>query len=377
MKRVLQFIETTGPGGAETIFLSLLAGLNEKDWEVVPLVTGTGWLKTRIEELGFLPSELPTGGSFDFRLLSGIKALIRKESIDLVHTHLQGATVYGTLAAALAGIPVVATFHGFPDLDFGGATGWLKTGLLRRSGTHFAFVSDALRRDALEVGLVPPQRAEVIGNGIDTAVFGPSLDRDDGHEAPDGSPRPGPFLVGAVGNVRPAKDYGNLIRAAARLQMEAPGRFRFLIYGQKTDPLYSELIALRGEFGLTEAQVSFEGFCDDVPGAMAGLDCLAIASNSEGFSLAAIQAMSSGVPVVATRCGGPEEIIDDQVDGLLVPAADPEGLAAGLRLVSESLGLRGALVGAARRKVEERFSLAAMISKYERVYRKVLQAEGT
>ena len=288
MINTLQLIETTGPGGAETVFLSLLEGVPEDKWPMTPVLTGPGWLKTQVESLGYSPIEEKTGGSFDLRFLRALRRRIRENSIQLVHAHMLGAAVYATLALAGKRVPLVATFHGFPDLDLPGINGALKRHTLRNSSGTFVFVSEALREEAVQRGIVRPERSTVIHNGVDLSAFDPTLSKALGPECGEEAP---PYTVGSVGNLRPAKDYGNLIRAAGILHTRSPGKFVFQIVGQRSEPLYSELLALRENLGLDDSNVSFAGFRDDIPKIMAELDCLAISSSSEGFSLVAIQAM--------------------------------------------------------------------------------------
>jgi glycosyltransferase involved in cell wall biosynthesis len=93
-----------------------------------------------------------------------------------------------------------------------------------------------------------------------------------------------------------------------------------------------------------------------------------VSSHSEGFSLAAVEAMAAGLPVVATRCGGPETIVEHGVTGLLVPAGQPAELAHGLRRLSEDPVLRARLGSAARASAAERFTLARQVSRYQDLY---------
>ena len=106
----------------------------------------------------------------------------------------------------------------------------------------------------------------------------------------------------------------------------------------------------------------------DVPNVMAAFDVLAISSSSEGFSLAAIQAMAAGTPVVATRSGGPEQMITDEKDGLLVPAGSPVDLAQAVRRLAQEPALGIRLANAAGETATERYSLSAMIESYQGLY---------
>jgi len=137
--------------------------------------------------------------------------------------------------------------------------------------------------------------------------------------------------------------------------------------------LYFDLVALRKQLDI-EKRVTFAGFRNDTARVISGMDVLVCSSSSEGFSLSVCQAMASGVPVVSTRCGGPEEILRDDVTGLLVPVAAAREIAVAIQRVADASrsALRDRLVSAARADVVARFSLPAMLDGYERVYASAL-----
>lgn len=314
----------------------------------------------RARELGLPVDVLPTAGRFDLHLLRGLYRLVREHDIRLVHAHLFSPAVYASAVRLLAGVPVVATFHGLSDAAASGFGGRLRYRLIERNAAAVAVsepLADALGRAGLE-----RDRVHVIHNGVDTGAFA-SGDRAavrDELGVAEGS-----ILVGSLGNLRAAKDYANLIRAAALLAHDP--RFRFAIVGERSEPLYSELLELRDELGLTD-RFHFWGFREDVPDVMAAFDVLVISSSTEGFSLAAVQGMAAGTPVVATRSGGPERIITDGADGLLVPPGNPVALAEAIARIADDRDLRTSVVECARRTVASRFSLSAMLDRYEELY---------
>ncbi len=118
--------------------------------------------------------------------------------------------------------------------------------------------------------------------------------------------------------------------------------------------------------------MNFVGFRPDIVPPLRSFDAFVLSSKSEGFSIATVQAMASGLPLVATRSGGPEEIVTDGVDGLLVPRADPAALAAGMLRLAGDSELRARLGTAARASARAKFSLAKMLESYEEIYRAAL-----
>lgn len=332
------------------------------------VVVGPGWVLDNVRAAGLPVDVVETRGRLDLRYIRGLHALVRRHHIDLIHAHLFSPAVYASAIGAWAGVPVVATFHGESDVESGGLGRRLRYRLVDRQAVVVG-VSDALAQRIGEPGLVRPDHIRIIQNGVDLAAFGngdgAAVRREHGIPADA-------VLIGALGNIRPAKDYFTLIRAAAALGPEKP--VRFAVVGERTEPLYGELQALRDSLGLQD-RLSFWGFRDDVPNVIAAFDMLVVSSSSEGFSLAAIQAMAAGTPVVATRSGGPEGIITDERDGLLVPPRDPEKLAIAISRLIDDAALGDSLAERARATVRERFSLEAMLDRYEHLYRHLV--DGT
>jgi glycosyltransferase involved in cell wall biosynthesis len=158
----------------------------------------------------------------------------------------------------------------------------------------------------------------VVHNGIDTSAYRPAPDIAFRREL--GVPGDG-ILVGALGNVRVPKDYGNLLDAAAILKARSP-RYRFAIVGdtQWEPTLYQELLAKHAALGLGDA-VIFAGFRPDAPRLLNNFDLYVMSSEREGLPLALAQAMATGLPVVSTRAGGAQELITSGLNGVL--AATP------------------------------------------------------
>jgi glycosyltransferase involved in cell wall biosynthesis len=180
----------------------------------------------------------------------------------------------------------------------------------------------------------------------------------------------GTRLVGMVANLRRDKGYEFFVRAARSVAHRLP-QAHFVAVGEGSARDLEQLQALVRELGLS-GRFSFLGFRPDIPEILSELDVFVLSSTSEGFSLATVEAMAAGRPVVVTRSGGPEEIVEDGRSGFLVPPADSEGLASKVcevlahPLLAEELGRN------ARRRAEERFSLRRMLAEYENLYQRLL-----
>ncbi len=363
-RTVLHLIDTGGPGGAETILLSVVTGLGP-EWRSVPVVPVRDWLHGALVERGVEPILLRPEELAGPAHLRTILRLIRRHRVDVVHTHLLGSAVYASLAAAPFGVPVVSTFHGLPDIPPSGRWTSSKIRILSRRRNRVVFVSGKLRDAMVERHGFRRDLTRVVPNGVELPPPGtPPLDR-----AALGA-GPGDFLVGAVGNLRPAKDYATLLRAAAELvRRRVP--LRVVVAGQGSGALRDELLALRTELGLEE-RVAFLGFRRDVPRLLATFDAVVSSSSSEGFSLAIVEALALGRPVVATRSGGPEEILRQGETGLLLPTGDPAALADGLERLWREPELGARLGAAGDKDVRKRFAVERMVGDYAAIYREVL-----
>lgn len=365
--RVLHLIDTGGPGGAETIFLDLAQGLSGRGWESLLVVPGRDWLYNQACESGLTMVEATSPRSFDVAHVLGLRQRIKALGVDLVQTHLLGTSVYAVLACAGTDVPVVSTFHGRPDFPEGGRLGFLKTRLLSAHRNRVVCVSSSLREYFLGQRLLPPS-TRVIPNGVALHAL-QRTETSNGLRAELGIGAETP-LVGAVGNVRPSKAYQHLLAAFAAVLREVPSA-RLVIAGECDGPRGDRLKRRRNELGLQEA-VTFLGFRDDVSEVLASLDVFALSSLDEGFSLATVQAMALGRPVVATRSGGPEEIIGEDGPGVLVPPGDPEALAQALVRVLRDHRLGEELGSSAAAHVRSRFSMQAMLDAYEALYLEAL-----
>jgi glycosyltransferase involved in cell wall biosynthesis len=363
-KTILHVIDTTGPGGAETVFIDLADRLRQRGYRSVVCIRGPGWVCDQLRARGLTPYIVDAKGSFNWRFLRELLRIIRRENVDVIQSHLLGSNVYCAMAGLIARKPVIATFHGMVDVGpnerFRGAKLWL----MNRGVRRFVAVSKNLR-DAIErEGLLDASRCDIIYNGIDLARYGRTDSRELRQRLGLGDDA---VLVGSLGNVRPAKAYDLLIRAARRVIDQRP-EVHFVIAGDAKNTLHKKLAALADELGVAD-HIHFIGFCDDSAGYLAQLDYFLLTSSSEGLSIATIEALATGLPAVVTRCGGPEEIVTPEQDALMV-GIDADAVAAGvLQLLSDGelakrLGEQGV------QTAQSRFGMDAMLRGYGGLYEK-------
>ena len=366
MKTILHTIDTTGPGGAETVFVDLLTQLPKDDYRPVVLIHGKGWVYDELRRRGVEPFIMSAGGSFNWSYLIGLMSLIRREKVDLIQSHLMGSNVYCSLAGMLTRKPVLSVFHGAVDISPNSRFQGMKFGAVNMGSRYLVFVSRSLRDDIVTRTTLRKSKARVIYNGVRTRDFAlphtTKLREEFGWLDSD-------IIIGCLGNIRAAKGYDVLLRAIDVLK-HAP-RFKFVIAGHGKGQLLQELLDLRSRLGLEE-RVHFLGFNDDPAGFLASLDMFLLPSTSEGFSIETIQARAAGLPVIPTRSGGPEELQTHGETGWMIEPGSAQAMADAIQTVSADNNLQQRLANNGRVHAAKTFDLDKMLVAYQMLYEKLL-----
>lgn len=364
---ILHTIETAGPGGAETVVLNLASRLDSSRFRSVALLPREDWLSERLRERGVPTFLVDSRVWYDFRLPLEMARLIRRENIDLIHSHLPGQNFYSCAVGRLLGRKTIATYHGAIELSRSvGLRGAIQLGSVRRSADAVVVVCDHVGRMLRDVGF-PAEKIVRIHNGISVDRFQVS---GDGRLRRELGLRNGTKVVGTVANVRQSKGYEFFIQAARKVADAMPDT-RFVAVGDIDPVIAKPLFESIERLGLQD-RFLFLGFRSDVPEILSELDVFVLSSVSEGFPLVALEAMASARPVVVTRSGGPQEIIEDGRTGLLIPPADPDALAEKICELLDNPERAAALARTARARVESTFTLERMIRDYERLYERLL-----
>lgn len=364
MKRILHVIDTTGPGGAETVFIELADRLRQADYESYVLIRGPGWVNDELNRRGLNVTILDSKGSANFGYLKALMDFIRSHKIDVIQSHLLGSNLYSAIAGLLTRTPVIATFHGMVDVSseerFLKAKFFIINHFVRKS----VMVSEALLREFANNFGLKSGGATVIYNGIDTADY----EREKSARLRNELQIPqDATVVGSLGNIRPAKAYDVLVDAAAKLAENPSNNFHFIIAGDPKASLMEKLKAQIAAHSL-EDRIHFVGFVDDIGEYMSNLDLFLLTSKSEGFSISTIEAMASSLPIVTTRCGGPEEILTHEENGLLVENGSASAVAEALERLAGDAALRDKLASNACAAARERYDINAMIAAYTKLY---------
>jgi glycosyltransferase involved in cell wall biosynthesis len=305
--------------------------------------------------------ELPMHGELDVALVPRLARELKRLGPDLVHVHSRrGADLYGGFAAALAGVPAVATRR---------VDAYEPAALARVKYRPYRVVvalSRAIERQLRAAGL-PVERTTLIPSAVDTQRYRPDSAARERLRAAFGLPAD-VLVVGIVAQLIPRKRHSWLFAPLASLVREQPS-LRVLCFGR--GPLERTLRSQVADRGLAD-RVVFAGFRDDLPALLPGLDLLVHPAEREGLGLALLEAASAGVPSVACAVGGVPDVIVDGETGLLVQCDEAAELCRAMRALLADEGERKRLGAAARRHAERRFGLAALVAAHLSLYARVL-----
>jgi len=377
-------------GGAETVTANIIRRIDRRRF--VPELC---CLKERGALGDSLAAENPVHygllrHKFDLRVWPRLTRLLRQRQIDAVVTVGAGDKMFwGRLVARRVGIPVVlSALH---------STGWPDgVGRLNRMLTPltdaFIAVAQSHGRFLIEHERFPAAKVAVIPNGVDTQRFVPTpnvaaLRRELGIASlpptpsaccAERSPRTEQpeHVIGIVAALRPEKNHELFLEMARRVLQE---RFttRFLVIGD--GPCREPLQKRTRELGL-ESHVSFLGSRNDIPRLLAALDVFVLTSHNEANPISILEAMSTGLPVVATDVGSIHEVIRDGVNGFLVQPGDVNTLTQRVLMLLEDRPRSQQIGVAARETIVRGWSLDAMVRGYEQlietVYRRKLSCVG-
>ena len=361
-KVILQLIESHSVGGAERVIVNLCEMILNDGYHPVVVTQKKGWLTEKSSEIGVKWIILKNTKFFDIRFFLELVRIIREEKIDLIHSHEFLMNTYCTAASIVTGCPIVATVHGKGYYT----EKWRRRAAYRfvgRCANRVVAVSENLKEFLVEKIRINPSDISVIWNGVDVKNYFPS-DEEKTRRLKHELGLHG-IIIGAIGNLYPVKGHIHLIRAA-RFIADQFDEASFVVIGKSTD--YQNTLLEEVERLCLTDRFRFLGFRDDIPQLMQMFDIFVLPSMEETLSIATLEALASSKPVVATRCGGPEEIITNGNNGFLVPPGNPEELADKILVLIKNPRLRREFGEEGLRSVREKFTSEAMFDNYKRLY---------
>ncbi len=359
MQHTMQLIIALEFGGAESLALNICRQLQRTGMFRVSLCGffGTkGVLAGEAEQYGVGVSYLDAFKRSKLAAMCDLYCLLRRERVSVIQVHGAYLLQFAVLPALMAGTKIIYTEHAKHSILRYPRLRWVAK-IFSNACLKVVCVSKDLRDFMASTVGVRPSRLQVIHNGIDIERFSCSINEEIGRRNRN-------QVIGTVARLTEAKDHENLLCAFAAVRKVEPDVCLLLVGdGELREEVESMISSLR-----LEDAVEMTGKRSDIPQLLNGMDIFVLPSRREGFPVSIIEAMACGRAVVATDVGGVREIIDDGVDGIIVPPEDHQSLAAALAQLLQDQELRNRLALNARKKVVKLFSEQTMMGKYMRLF---------
>lgn len=315
---------------------------------------------------------LNANGKKDFpKAVWKLSQILRRQKFDILQTHLYEASLVGLLAAKFAKTPIrILTRH---HLDQTHQIGnklaiWLDR-WEARDANRVVVLSNAVREFMISDDGINADKIKVIYQGFEFEHFSATVEdgmrvrKEFGLNADD-------FVIGVIGNFFPTKGHRFLISAAKKLNSAIPN-LKFLFVGEGSEADKSNLKAQIESLGLT-SQVIFAGFRKDVNACMKAVDVVVHPSLSEAFCQVLIETMSVGTPIVSTNVGGAPEVIENGVNGILIPPEDVDAIVKAIGQIYEQPTFAENIALTGQKNVRERFTIENMVNSQIDFYQQLL-----
>jgi len=361
-------LHTLHVGGAE-ILAAEYARRSRPEFRVVfACLDDLGQLGAKLRDEGFTVEVLGRRPGFDLRCARRLAKFLNEHDVDLVHAHQYGPFVYSSLSRLFRfGTRVLFLEHGrdYPDYPRPKRK-WANRVLLRRNDRVVA-VGECVRQALVDNEGLRASRIEVVYNGVDLRRYDPGRSARAAVRAELGV-APDQTLIMQVARLNRLKDHGTALRALKRLIARHPQAKLVLVGDGEERPAIERLIDT-----LELAPfVTLAGTRNDVPRLLQGADVFLLSSLTEGVALTLIEAMATGLPIVATSVGGNSEVVVDGATGFLVPPRSDAEMADRLERLAISPDQARQFGDAGSRRAAERFSDTQMHAAYRTIYGQML-----
>lgn len=365
--KVLLLTTHLEPGGISVYVAGLARGLKEQGYSVI-VVSAGGWLERRLQQDGITHYTVPCNTSSELnprlwlKVFPRLLEILRAEKPDLMHAHTRVMQVMAWACSQRTGVPFVTTCHGLYQFRFGRR-------FFRCWGRGVMAISGAsMDRLVNQYRLAPPHQVTLIISGVDVDRLSQPAAEEDIRRFREVNGLSGGRVIGAIGRLSPVKRLDDLLRAVPHLLKEFPD-LQVLLVGD--GPSRDGLVRLAYELNIAD-RVVISHSVEDIRIPMAIMQIFVSPVLREGFGLSIAEAMAVGVPVVTTRSGGPEEIIEDGKCGFLVKPKDVEGIVRAVRSLLADPDLRARFSETGRARARERYDLKRVVREVEAVYAQVL-----
>jgi L-malate glycosyltransferase len=360
----MQVVYSLQMGGSEKLALEISSNLNPSQFRSSVCAMDLDGDLAKDLEKGKIDYHVLHRQGFEPNIFGKLYRLIKRNRIDVVHTHHFTQLFYAALPARWAGARIIHTEHEF--FSYMGST--FSRAMIRplsRLCDRITVVGQEVADYFIRTIGIPEKQVMIVPNGVDTMKF--DWDRKAIREELSLSPHE--VVIGTVGRLEPEKDQRTLLDTFLLVKGEYPA-VRLLIVGDGR--MAEELRSYAKRIGVSD-QTLFLGSRRDVPRLLAAMDIFVLSSIREGLPISLIEAMAARRPVVASDIGSIKDLVRDGQNGFLVPPGDTVAFGGVIRRLIASSELRERLGEAGRCIVEASFSLSAMIREYEDLYQSALR----
>jgi len=363
MINIFHLTSSSDIGGTERMLVNLLSRINRERFKnVVCSLTGGGELTKQLQVLGYEAQTLNLSHPLQLARLRMLYRLMKSRRFDVIQTYGLRADSFGRILARWAGIPFIISSIRSPDPW----RRWYHT-LIDRATHPLANLvisnSEAGKKSRIEREKYPAEKIRVIYNGIpDPPQF--SAEAKTTLRKKFGVPDNASPVVAMVANLRTMKGHADVIHALPGLKKILPDII-FLLAGR--DDSSGSMERLAHSNGVTE-QIRFLGYQPEPAEILTSSDIFLLPSHWEGCPASLLEAMSIGLPCIATNVGGIPEIITDKQNGILIPPQSPEAITEAIHFLATHHAEAERTGASARATFLERFTLERMVSEYEELY---------
>lgn len=367
MLTILSLISSEGYYGAENMLVALARNLSQLGCRcIVGVFCDSRFQHTEVGEQaqrqGLRVEIVPCNGRWDWSAVVGIRNLLAKHNVDLLHPHGYKSDLYAYAAAWPNRVALLATSHNWPSKLLTMRVYAALDRLILRGFDKVIVVSEIVS-DTLRRWGVAPDKISTIVNGVDIDRFSAARPTLRNEMVPEDH-----SLVGFVGRLVPDKG-GEFLLGAAQQVLAVRPKTMFFFVGE--GPSRKEWETRAAQLGIGH-QVVFTGARNDMPGVYASLDMVILPSLIESMPMCLLEAMAAGKPVIATRAGAIPKLIISEQTGLLVDPADVNGLSSAIIRLLADPELACRLGESGRSHVSQKFSARAMARSYLAQYEQVL-----
>lgn len=367
--KILEMIDDASIGGGQVHVLMLAKYLDRDEFDISIACKGQGYLVDEALKSGIKVISIAMDNRLRLKTFREVTRMLRKSKFDIIHTHGGTAGFWGRIGSFVAGTPAIRihSYHGMHYLTKNHSfPRYLKTvdRLLLSVTNNVVCVCSSDYKKGLESGIANQKKAVIIPCGIEVEKF-TTLSRNNVLRAESGI-RESDILFGSVGRLHVQKGQRYLLEAFQYVKSKHTHVWLWIV-GE--GELRGELEKLAKDYGVHDS-VRFLGARANIPEILSAIDVFVLPSLWEGQPITILEALAAGKPVIATSVDGISDILVNGRNALLVPAKDPDSLAAAMNRMIRDVGLRTRISAAARETVSDKFTAEKMAEQFGVLYQK-------